>query len=125
MKKLFFVLLLIMASTTTFAQTSNDNFFIGNWKLSVEGLPTGDKEMLLIILKNEEGQLGGGFGRIDGSEFVELTDIIIKDNTLQVFFDAKGFHVSMNLSSKEDGTVTGSIMDMFDCSGTKIEDKKK
>ncbi|MBR4390104.1 MAG: hypothetical protein IKT00_13150 [Prevotella sp.] len=125
MKKLFFVLLLMMACTATFAQTSNEDYFIGNWTLSVEGLPTGDKEMLLIILKNEEGQLEGGFGRMDGSEFAELTDIIIKDNSLQVFFDVKGFHVSMNLSRKDDGTVTGSIMDMFDCKATKIEEKKE
>ena len=125
MKKKLFVLMMLMTGTVTFAQTSNEDFFTGNWKLSVDGLPTSDKEMLLIILKNEEGQLEGGFGRMDGSEFAELTDIIIKDNTLQVFFDAKGFHVSMNLSRKEDGTVTGSIMDMFNCTGTKIEEKKK
>ena len=125
MRKVLFVLIMLMAGTATFAQTSNEDFFIGNWKLSVDGLPTGDKEMLLIIVKNEEGQLEGGFGRMDGSEFSELTDIIIKDNTLQVYFVGGGFNVSMSLNRKEDGSVTGNIMDMFECTGTKIDEKKE
>ncbi|MBR4926468.1 MAG: hypothetical protein IKZ61_12100 [Prevotella sp.] len=125
MKKMLFVLMMFMVGTVSFAQTNNEDLFIGKWKLLVDGLPTGDKEMLLIILKNEEGQLEGGFGRMDGSEFAELTDIIIKDSSLQVFFDVKGFHLSINLSRKEDGNFTGSFMNMFDCKATKIEEKKE
>ena len=125
MRKMLFVLMMLMAGTAVFAQTSNEDFFIGNWILSVDGLPTGDKEMLLIIVKKEEGHLEGGLGRIDGSEFSELTDILIKNNTLQVHFDGGGYDVSMNLTRKEDGSVTGSIMDMYKCTGKKIEEKKE
>ena len=87
MKKMIITLMMLMACTATFAQTINEDFFIGNWKLSVDGLPTGDTEMLLIIMKDEEGKLGGGFGRMDGSEFTELTKVEIKEKTLQVNFE--------------------------------------
>ena len=125
MKKLLFVLMMLVACTGTFAQTSNEDYFIGKWKLSVKDLPTGDKEVLLIIVKNEEGRLEGGIGRMDGSEFSELKDIIVKDNTLQLLFVGGGFNVSMSLSRKEDGGVIGSVMNMFECTGTKMEEKKE
>lgn len=125
MKKLLFVLMMLVACTATFAQTSNEDYFIGKWKLSVKDLPTGDKEVLLIIVKNEEGRLEGGIGRMDGSEFSELKEIIVKDNTLQLLFVGGGFNVSMSLSRKEDGGVIGSVMNMFECTGTKMEEKKE
>lgn len=125
MKKMFFALMMLMACTTTFAQTSNEDFFLGKWKLMVEGLPTGDTEMLLVVMKDNEGKLGGGFGRMDGSEFTELTKVEIKDKTLQVNFEGGGYNVSMYLDRKDDGTVAGSMMDMFDCTGTKIKEKEK
>lgn len=125
MKKMLFVLIMLMVGTATFAQTSNQDYFIGIWKLLVKDLPTGDKEMLLIIEKNKKGELEGGIGRMDGSDFSELTDIIIKDNTLKFHFVGGGFNVPMSLNRKEDGTVIGSIMDMFECTGTKIEENKK
>ena len=67
MKKIFFALMMLLASTATFAQSSSEDFFIGNWDLFVEGLPTGDAHMLLVIKKDENGKLSGTIGGLDGS----------------------------------------------------------
>lgn len=124
MKKIIFALMMLMAGTATFAQTSNEDFFIGKWKLFVEGLPTGDADMLLVIQKNDEGKLEGTIGGMDGSATSKLTKIVIKDKTLQVNFLGGGYDVPIYLDREKDGTITGSMNDMFDCTGTKIEEKE-
>ncbi len=124
MKKIIFALMMLMAGTATFAQTSNEDFFLGKWKLFVEGLPTGDADMLLVIQKNDEGKLEGTIGGMDGSATSKLTKVVIKDKTLQVNFLGGGYDVPIYLDREKDGTITGSMNDMFDCTGTKIEEKE-
>ena len=115
--------MMLLASTATFAQSSSEDFFIGNWDLFVEGLPTGDAHMLLVVKKDENGKLAGTIGGLDGSATSNLTKVVIKDNTLQVNFLGGGYDVPIFLDREDDGTITGSMNDMFDCTGKKIEKK--
>lgn len=121
------ILVMFFTSLTMFAQTdkSNEAFFIGKWDLFVEGLPTGDAHMLLVIKKNAEGQLEGTIGGLDGSGTNKLTKVEIKENTLQVNFIGGGYDVPVYLDREDDGTISGSMNDMFDCSGKKIKDKEE
>ena len=128
MKNLFMMLLMVSSSMTLFAQSSNQSdeaFFLGKWNLFVEGLPTGDAEMLLVIQKDAEGKLGGTIGVTDGSGTSKLTKVVIKDKTLQVNFLGGGYDVPVYLDREKDGTITGSMNDMFDCTGRKIVEKKQ
>lgn len=128
MKNLFMMLLMLFSSMTMFAQSSNQSdeaFFLGKWNLFVEGLPTGDAEMLLVIKKDAEGKLGGTIGGTDGSGTNKLTKVVIKDKSLQVNFLGGGYDVPVYLDREKDGTITGSMNDMFDCTGKKIVEKKK
>lgn len=126
MKNFFMVIVMLFTSMTMFAQSnkSNEDFFIGKWTLFVEGLPTGDAEMLLVIQKDAEGNLGGTIGGTDGSGTNKLTKVEIKDNTLQVNFMGGGYDVPVYLDREDDGTISGSMNDMFDCTGKKIVEKK-
>lgn len=126
MKKLFMIAVMFLTSMSMFAQVeqSDEEFFIGNWILFVEGLPTGDTEMLLIIKKNDEGKLEGTIGGTDGSATSKLTKIVIKDKTLQVNFLGAGYDVPVYLDREEDGTISGSMNDMFDCTGKKQKEKE-
>lgn len=128
MKNLFMMLLMVFSSMTMFAQSSNQSdeaFFIGKWNLFVEGLPTGDAEMLLVIQKDAEGKLCGTIGGTDGSATNKLTKVVIKDKTLQVNFLGGGYDVPVYLDREKDGSISGSMNDMFDCTGKKIVEKKK
>ncbi len=128
MKNLFLMLLMVFSSMSMFAQSSNQSdeaFFLGKWNLFVEGLPTGDAEMLLVINKNAEGKLEGTIGGTDGSATSKLTKIVINGKTLQVNFLGSGYDVPVYLDREKDGTITGSMNDMFDCTGKKIVEKKK
>lgn len=121
MKKILFAIMMLFASTAAFAQSSSEDFFIGNWDLFVEGLPTGDAHMLLVIKKDDTGKLTGTIGGLDGSATSTLTKVVIKDNTLQVNFLGGGYDVPIFLDREDDGSITGSMNDMFDCTGKKLE----
>lgn len=127
MKKLLFIAVMFLASLSTFAQTTaqaDEDFFLGNWILLVEGLPSGDAEMLLVVKKDETGKLVGTIGGTDGSATSALTKVVIKGKTMQVNFLGGGYDVPIYLDREKDGTITGSMNDMFDCTGKKQEVKK-
>ncbi len=104
-------------------QNSIEEFYLGKWKLLVEGLPTGDAEMLLVIKKNGD-KLEGTIGGLDGSDTNKLTKAEISGKTLTVNFMGGGWDVPVYLDPEDDGGVTGSMNDMFDVTGTKIVEKE-
>lgn len=128
MKKIIILTFLLVVGVTANAQNSNkgkeettsiEEFFLGKWKLLVEGLPTGDAEMLLVLEK-KDGKLEGTLGGIDGGETNKLTKAEIKGSTLNVNFMGGGFDIPIYLDKEKNGTITGSMNDMFDVTGEKI-----
>lgn len=123
MKKTIVMAMMLLLSMVTFAQEksmSNEEFFLGKWQLLVEGLPTGDADMLLVITKNDEGKLEGTIGGLDGSGTNKLTKVVIEGKTLTVNFLGGGYDVPVYLDREKDGTVTGSMNDMFDVTGKRF-----
>ena len=132
MKKVFLLMMLIMlTAVSAFAQSDNksdktgEEFFLGKWELLVEGLPTGDAKMLLVVEKTEDGKYKGTIGGTDGSGASPLTKIVIEPKTMTVNFNGQGYDVPLYLDKEKDGTVTGSMNDMFDVTGKRFVEEKK
>lgn len=132
MKKVFLLMMLIMlTAVSAFAQSDNksdktgEEFFLGKWELLVEGLPTGDAKMLLVVEKTEDGKYKGTIGGTDGSAASPLTKIVIEPKTMTVNFNGQGYDMPLYLDKEKDGTVTGSMNDMFDVTGKRFVEEKK
>jgi hypothetical protein len=130
MKKMLLLAIVLIAGmaanaqTTATTNTPMEDYFIGKWKLAVFGLPSGDATMLLVIEK-KDGKLCGTLGGEDGSNTNTLTKVEISKNTLSVRFMGGGYDVPMYLDKKDDTSVTGSMNDMFDVTGTKVVEVAK
>jgi hypothetical protein len=101
--------------------TETENFFIGKWKLDVYGLPQGDAKMLMVIEK-KDGKIAGWLGGENGEEPNQFTKVEIDKKTLLVRFMGGGWDVPMYLDKDGDDTVVGSMNDMFDVEGAKVNE---
>lgn len=121
---MIFIAMVLLVSVASFAQEKNGNeeFFLGKWQLMVEGLPTGDSEMLLVLTKDSENQLEGTIGGLDGSGTINLSKITVEEKSLTVYFISESYNVPLYLDKEDDGTVSGNMFDMFDVTGKKIVD---
>ena len=119
-----FIAMVLLVSVASFAQEKkgNEEFFLGKWQLMVEGLPTGDSEMLLVLTKDSENQLEGTIGGLDGSGTINLSKITVEEKSLTVYFISESYNVPLYLDKEDDGTVSGNMFDMFDVTGKKIVD---
>ena len=121
---MIFIAMVLLVSVASFAQEKNGNeeFFLGKWQLMVEGLSTGDSEMLLVLTKDSENQLEGTIGGLDGSGTINLSKITVEEKSLTVYFISESYNVPLYLDKEDDGTVSGNMFDMFDVTGKKIVD---
>ena len=124
MKRMMFFAMVLLMSLASFAQEkkSNEEFFLGKWQLMVEGLPTGDVEMQLTINKDDNGGLQGTVKLLDGSESVNPAEVKMKGNTLMINFYAGDNNIPIKLEKKGEGSVVGSMYDMFEVSGKRLVD---
>ena len=117
----FFSLLLFTASLQ--AQTTPEDYFVGTWNMKAFGLPDGDKE-LVILFEKKDGKLSGGFVDPTTKKVVNpFTSVQLAANKLTANFIApeQQMDVYLTLEKKDDTSVTGSIMDMFNMEGTKAQ----
>ena len=119
-----FIAMVLLVSVASFAQEKkgNEEFFLGKWQLMIEGLPTEDSEMLLVLTKDSENQLEGTIGGLDGSGTINLSKITVEEKSLTVYFISESYNVPLYLDKEDDGTVSGNMFDMFDVTGKKIVD---
>ena len=99
------------------------DFFAGKWDVFTLGTPSGDAHSLLV-LERKEGKLVGTFKPEKGGE-VKLTKVEEKDKSITAYFTTSGYDVYVYLEKKKDGTLTGSMMDMFDSTATRIVEEVK
>ncbi|MCH4553436.1 hypothetical protein [Aestuariibaculum lutulentum] len=98
---------------------SND-YFIGKWKVQVDGTPNGDVIMNLEIKKIDDKYVGSVQTDGSGPNPVKADKIEIKDNELKVYWLAGGYNVYLQLEKVKDNVITGSLMDMFDAKGERV-----
>jgi hypothetical protein len=121
MKKLSVIIAVIVCSLAfsigTKAQAPAD-YFVGKWKTLTVGLPSGDATSI-ITFERKDGKLNGFMVDDKGKKFV-FSKIDEKPTSTTSYFTTSGYDVYIFLEKKDDNNVTGSTMDMFDMTGTRI-----
>ena len=112
----------VMVSLTSFAANSQDgeDYFVGKWDILTEGTPSGDAHSTLILKRGEDGKLAGTF-QSEGKEATKLTRVVEKGSEVTVYFVTSGYDVYLYLEKIDEAKAEGSMMDMFDCYGTRVK----
>ncbi len=108
------------ATTTTATTTGTADPFAGKWDILVKGLPNGDTHMIFTLAAGADGKLGGSLKGPDAAD-IPITKTEKDDKGITIYFTAQGYDVSMTLQKKDDDHVTGSLMNMFDCTGERVK----
>lgn len=128
MKKFSMILtaFLLFSVVSIQAQDKQDDgdFFIGKWKLLVKGTPNGDAEMFVSFKKNDKGKIVGTTGDVKSGE-TAFTRVEAKKDKITAYWVAQGYDVYIYLEKTGDDKVEGSMMDMFDATGTRVKDNGK
>jgi len=126
MKKLnvFFAVLVcsLVFSIGAKAQASGD-FFIGKWNVLTTGLPSGDVKSI-VTFERKDGKLIGTMAEEKKPNVNVFRKVEEKENSVTGYFTAGGYDVYIYLEKKDDNNVSGSLMDMFDCTGVRIVETK-
>lgn len=124
MKKITMILtgLVILISVyCSQAQAEGTDFFIGKWKVLVEGTPNGDATMIVTFTKNADGKLEGTSGDEKGeTPTTKFTRVESKGETVTAYWVAQGYDVYLFLEKTDENKAEGSLMDMFDATATKV-----
>lgn len=95
------------------------DYFVGKWKVLTTGLPSGDATSV-VVFERKDGKLTGTMmqdGKPAPNVFRKVEE---KDSTVTAYFTASGYDVYLFLEKKDDSNITGSMMDMFDCTGIRL-----
>ncbi len=122
MKKLsilvfFFAALLF--STSTMAQTTED-YFVGEWNVQIKDTPMGTISVLLT-LERVDGKLVGKFVDAASSTETKMNEITEGENSLTLNFTSEYGDLYFTLQREDDENVSGSLMDSFAVSGTRVK----
>lgn len=104
------------------AQESKD-YFVGKWDILTTGLPDGDGKSIVTLTRGENGKLTGNMAG-EGRPADVFTKIEEKEKYVTCYFTASGYDVYIYLEKKDENNITGSLLDMFDCTGTRIIETK-
>lgn len=116
----FFFLVL---SLSAWAQPPAD-YFVGKWNVLVEGTPSGDGKMT-VVLERKEGKLAGTILTKPGTEPTKVSKIDETEKSVTLYFNTNGYDVNLTLEKKDDDHVTGNVMGMFDATGERVKEASK
>jgi hypothetical protein len=119
---LVLILFVLMSSIGMKAQTKPD-YFVGRWSVLVVGTPNGDSKMPLT-LSLVDGKLQGGIEDGKGGIATKFDRVELKGDNVTVYFVGGGYNCYISLDKKDDSTATGSLMDMFDATATRVVETK-
>lgn len=123
-KMIFAAALLILASVTVKAQDKKADFFVGKWDCLTVGTPGGDGKSTIVLKRNADGKLTGALYSVTstGNEN-PFSRVDEKEKSVTVYFKANGYDVYIYLEKVDDNHLTGSTMDMFDTTATRVVEK--
>jgi len=106
------------------AQTkSGYDFFAGKWSLIVTGAPQGDVKMV-VNFEKIDNVVSSSIKDSTGKDLYKVTNTAIdKDQAVVTFTGSQG-DVSLTLRKKDETSITGDIMGMFDVLGRKVTENK-
>lgn len=116
------VMALVFVAIESNAQDQNlEQFYLGKWKVTAFGLPQGDIEML-VTFEKKDGKMCGNISTVeDNADTMAFTKVELDKGSITAYYTAQGYDVYFVLEQDEGGQVKGSMMDMFDMEGEKIE----
>ena len=121
MKKLsilvfFFAALLF--SSSSMAQSTD--YFVGEWNVQIKDTPMGTISVLLT-LERVDGKLVGKFVDAASSTETKMNDITEGENSLTLNFTSEYGDLYFTLQREDEENVSGSLMDSFAVSGTRVK----
>lgn len=126
MRKTLFILstiilafILYTGSINAQVKNTGEKFFIGKWNAMLYGVPDGDTKMVIIINRKDDKLTGNMSDPAKSDPPVELDNIEVADSTFKATFSAQGMDITIMLKIKNDTTITGNMMNIFDIKGTK------
>lgn len=125
MKKLVLLVVGVVAFclSTQKAQAQDKDFFVGKWNILVTGTPKGDATSVFTFEK-VDGKLTGTMVA-SGKPAIKMSRIEVTAKDITAYFTSdSGYEVYMFLEKKDDNHVEGSMMDMFECTGERVVEKK-
>jgi hypothetical protein len=121
MKKLsilvfFFAALLF--SSSSMAQSTD--YFVGEWEVQIKDTPMGTISVVLT-LERVDGKLVGKFvDNASGTE-TKMNEITESETSLTLNFTSEYGDLYLTLLKEDDENVSGSLMDSFAVSGTRVK----
>ncbi|MFL5810879.1 MAG: hypothetical protein ACJ749_15265, partial [Flavisolibacter sp.] len=78
-----------------------------------------------VNLQKGDTTLTGSIQDSTGNEISKFSKVDVSDTSVTLYFTAQGYDVYLRLDKKGDDHVTGSMMDMFDAEGDRVEEMKQ
>jgi hypothetical protein len=116
---LVFFFAALLFSSSTMAQTTED-YFVGEWNVQIKDTPMGTISVLLT-LERVDGKLVGKFVDAASSTETKMNDITEGDNSLTLNFTSEYGDLYFTLQREDEENVSGSLMDSFAVSGTRVK----
>ena len=122
MKKVNFIfigLILVLLSVGVNAQAQNSgDYFVGDWEVTIIGLPDGDAVMTMHLEK-ADGKFKGNFKSEMGE--LDIDSVDEKENSITVYLSLGGYDLNMLLEKVDDNNIKGDMAEgMFDIVGKRI-----
>ncbi len=122
---IFTAMFLLLSVFSLQAQDNKGEFFIGKWKLLVEGTPAGDSNMIIEFIRGEDGQITGTNSDETGeTPIIKFDRVDVEDESITAYWVAQGYDVYIFLEKVGENEVEGSLMDMFDATGERMKDEE-
>ncbi len=124
MKKANFLitgLFIFLFSVGLFAQTpTGTDYYEGSWNVKVES-PMGLMEMVVDIALDGD-EVITTINDANGDLLYPVTGTVIEGDQATIkFIGSQGDNVALDLKSKDENTVSGSVMGMYGASGSRVK----
>ena len=96
------------------------DYFVGEWNVQIKDTPMGTISVLLT-LERVAGKLVGKFVDNAASTETKMNDITENENSLTLNFTSEYGDLYFTLKREDDENVSGSLMDSFAVSGTRVK----
>ena len=116
---LVFFFATLLFSSSTMAQTTED-YFVGDWEVQIKDTPMGNITVVLT-LERVDGKLVGKFVDNASSTETKMNSITENEKSLTLNFTSEYGDLYFTLQREDDENVSGSLMDSFAVSGTRVK----
>lgn len=122
MSKILLGMVLILTVYSVKAQVTEGDFFIGKWNVIVEGTPSGDSKMEVLV-EEKDGEIVC-FMKNETGEFSQVDRLEITNEEFTAYWNTGGYNVYLFMEKTDDNEIEGTLMDMFDATGERVVEKE-